>query len=332
MYKFIISICLVLATSFLAATAEVEKVVILGKGPAGLSAAIFSGQANLRPLVLTGPECTTQLGIIHSIDNYPGFPEPIPGKELLDRLQEQAVKFGTRIDDESVVIEVDLENRPFRLLLENGDTIFTESLIIAQGVNRNWLGLEAEEMLKGKGVMGTSICHKEECEGKIVAVVGGGHAALQEAIMISEYASSVILINRGNKFNASMYHQELAFANDKIRILFDTEVTEILDSAQEKVTGIELSNKVTKEKTKISVDGIVIAIGSTPNSNIFDGKLELTKSGHIALPGKTTQSSVPGVFAAGDVSELTYGRVAVSSGTGAMAALDAIKYLATQKQ
>lgn len=331
MYKFIISLCLVLATAFVTVNAEVEKVVILGKGPAGLSAAIFSGQANLSPLVLTGPECTTQLGIIHSIDNYPGFPEPIPGKELLQRFQEQAIKFGTRIDDESVVIDVDLESRPFQLFLESGETIFTESLIIAQGVNRNWLGLDAEEKLKGKGVMGTSICHKEECEGKIVAVVGGGHAALQEAIMISEYASSVILINRSNKFNASMYHQEIAFANDKIRILYDTDVVNILDVEQEKVTGIEVANKLTKEKTKISVDGVVIAIGSKPNSNVFEGQLELTQSGHIALPGKTTQTSVPGVFAAGDVSEITYGRVSVAAGAGAMAALDVIKYLATEK-
>lgn len=332
MVNYIAAFFLSVSVLFAPLAASVEKVVILGGGPAGLSAAIFTAQANLNPLVLTGSDCGGQMSIIHSIDNFPGFPEQIPGKELLERFQIQAEKFGARVNKNSIVVDADLQSRPIVLFLENGDAVYTETLIIAQGVNRSWLGLEAEQKLQGKGVMGTSLCSREEYLGKSVAVVGGGHAALQEAIMISEFASSVFLINRSDKFNASNYHQELAFANEKIQIFYESDVIEIADVEADKVTGITVHNRTSNEKISLPVDGVVIAIGSKPNSNIFDGQLELTATGHIHLPEKNTQTSVPGVFAAGDITERAYGRAAIAAGAGAMAALDVVRFLTNHKK
>lgn len=320
-----IILCLAVFLSFANAEA-MEKVVILGSGPAGLTSAIIAGQADLSPLVIEGEQCEGQLEIIHKIDNYPGFPEEIGGKELLLRFREQAIKFGARVEGEGRIKEVDLETRPFKIIFENDNIIETETLIIAQGVTKKWLGLDSEQELRGKGVMSTSICKRKDFEGKAVAVVGGGHAALQEALTIAEFASSVTIVNRSKTFNASAYHQNEVFSNEKIQVLYETEVNDILDISEDKVTGLALESK-NGETFTLPVEGVVIAIGSTPNSVIFNGKLELTADGHVAISGKTTETNIPGVFAAGDVSEVSYGRVITAAGTGAMAALDTIKYL-----
>lgn len=330
MKKFLLTLIFITFFQISFASDEIEKVVILGSGPAGLTSAILTGQASLNPLVVEGPKCLGQLEIIHKIDNYPGFPEEIGGDELLKKFREQALKFGTHFENSSNVVEINLEQRPFQILFEDGKVVYAEALIIAQGVTKRWLGLESEQLLRGKGVMGTSVCQKEKYQDKIVTVVGGGHAALQEALLISEFASKVYLINRSDKFNASVYHQNLAFANSKIEIIYNSDVEEIQDLAQDHVTSVSVRNLKTDQMQNFATDGVVIAIGSTPNTDIFKGKLELTASGHIALKGKNMSTSVEGVFAAGDASEMSYGRVIVASGTGGMAALDAIKFLSAK--
>lgn len=308
-----------------------ENVVIIGAGPAGTTSAMIAGQADLNPLVIEGPTCTGQLEIIHLIDNYPGFLEEVSGAELLSLFRQQAVRYGARYDSREIV-EIDLSNRPFQITLNDGDVILSESIIAAQGVTKKWLGLENEEKLLGKGVMGTSICKRGEFEGKEVAVVGGGHAALQEALTIAEFASKVTLVNRSTAFNASAYHQNLVFSNAKIEIIYQTEVEDILDPAQGHVTELRLKNSKTGEKSSLPVDGVVIAIGSSPNTDLFKDQIQLTPTRHLALPNKNTQTSVQGVFAAGDVSELSYGRVITAAGTGAMAALDTIRFLTENKK
>lgn len=326
--KFVIYLFLFITTTFSCGVAEEshEQVVIIGGGPAGMTSALVTGQAELHPLVIEGPQCTGQLEIIHLIDNYPGFLEEINGAELLSLFRQQAVKFGARFDHRKIV-KIDFSERPFRITLEDGDSILSDSIIAASGVEKKWLGLENEEKLRGKGVMSTSICKREEFEGKEVAIVGGGHAALQEALTIAEFASKVTIINRSTFFNASAYHQNLAFSNDKIKILYQTEVEDILDPEQDHVTEIVLKNSQNGETFRLPTDGVVIAIGSSPNTSLFQDQATLTPSGHLALPGKNTQTSIPGFFAAGDVSELSYGRVITAAGTGAMAAIDAIKFL-----
>lgn len=310
-------------------TAEVEKLVIIGSGAAGSSAAIFAGQANISPLVIQDTDCKAQMALIHKIDNYPGMLEEIDGHELLTRFREQAQFFGARFQEGSV-IEVDLLNRPFRIELCDGSSIYAESIIIASGGEKRWLGIPNEQALRGKGVVGATFCRGIDFTGKNVIVVGGGHAALQEAQYISDKAKSVIIVNRSKYFNASKFHQELVFNNEKINILYDTEIDNILDISQNKVTGVVLRNKTNQKIETLDADIVLIAIGSKPNSELFKDQLELTADGQIVINGKNMSTSIPGVFAAGDVSDVAYGRVVISAGAGAMAAMDAIRYLSTK--
>lgn len=311
-------------------TAEIEKVVILGAGAAGSSAAIFTAQAGLDPIVILDRDCNAQIALIHNIDNYPGIVEPIDGFELLKNFRTQAERFGARFISDSVA-EIDVTNRPFKIELKSGHIIYSESLIIASGTTKRWLNLSSEQALLGKGVVSATFCKDTDYTGKNVIVIGGGHAALQEALHISNQAKNITIVNHGSKFNASQYHQDEAFTKENINIVYETEVIEVLDVEQDKVTGIAARHLETGEEQFLPADIVIMSIGSTPNSVIFKDKLDLTPSGNVIIKGNNTATSIPGVFAAGDITNVAYGRVVIACGTGAMAALDVVRYLESLK-
>ncbi len=325
-FNFILLACLqILLTSGIQAT-EIENLVILGSGAAGSSAAIFAAQGGLNPLVIQDSDCNAQMALIHNIDNYPGILEEIEGVDLLNKFRVQAQQFGARFQEDSVK-EVDVLNRPFRIELVSGQTIYTHALIVATGTTKRWLDLPNETALRKKGVTAASFCRNANFEGKEVVVIGGGHAALQEAQHVSDMATKVTIVNRGKKFAASKFHQDMVFKNKKIHVMYETEVEDILDPSADKVTGILLKNSQTQEMTHMPTDIVVVAIGHKANSELFQDQLKLTSSGQIVLNGQNMATSVPGVFAAGDVTSMSYGRVVIAAGMGAMAALDAIRYL-----
>jgi thioredoxin reductase (NADPH) len=326
LFKYVLFI--ILCSSGIAkADSEIEKIVIIGAGAAGSSAAIFAGQAALKPLVIQDTDyCLAQIALIHGIDNYPGSLDGIEGVELMHKFRMQAEKFGARFVVDTV-IEVDLLNKPFRIEFASGKTVYTESIIIASGTTKKWLNLPNEQALRGKGVVSATFCKLANYHGKNVAVIGGGHAALQEAIHMSDTAKHVTLINRSNKFAASIFHQNQAFARPNIEILYNTEVDDVFNIVEGKVTGVQLRNNQTLKTSVKDIDLLVVAIGNKPNTELFANQLELTSAGNIVIKGKNSSTSVPGVFAAGDVTDVAYGRVVIAAGQGAMAALDAARYL-----
>lgn len=305
---------------------EVEKLLIIGSGAAGSSAAIFAAQANLHPLVVQDVDCNAQVALIHKIDNYPGVLEEIDGIELLNTFRKQAEKFGARFVQDTV-IEVDFVNRPFKIEFSSGKTVYAEAVIVAAGNTKKWLGLQNEQILRGKGVVSATFCKDTDYRGKDVVVIGGGHAALQEAIYVSNQAKNVTIINRGDKFNASKFHQNAVFNSNNIEVLYNTSVDDILDVSRNQVTGVVLRNNKDQQVEHRLTDIIIVAIGNQPNTDLFEGQLELTPSGNIVTKGKNTATNISGVFAAGDITDMSYGRVVVAAGTGAMAALDAVRYL-----
>jgi len=305
---------------------QVEEVVILGSGAAGSSAAIFTAQANRHPLVIQDIDCKAQMALIHTIDNYPGMLEEVEGVDLLNRFRTQAKAFGARFQEGSV-LEVDLLNRPFRIKLSDGQTIHAKTLIIAAGTVKQWLELPNEQALRGRGVISASFCKQTNFKDKKVIVIGGGHAALQEAHFLSAVAKKVILVNRGSTFNASKFHQDLVMNNKKIEIIYNTKVEDVLDVSRGLFTSVVLKNKQTNEISEIPADILLVAIGNTPNSKLFKDQLEVSPKGQIVIHGKNSSTNIPGVFAAGDVSDVSYGRVVIAAGSGAMAALDATRYL-----
>lgn len=310
---------------------EVEKLVIIGAGAAGSSAAIFGAQADLNPLVIQDVDCQAQMALIHSIDNYPGVLEDIDGYELLLNFRKQADKFGARFIKETVT-SVDLSSKPFRIDFASSKTVYADSIIIASGTKKRWTDLPNELALRGKGVVSATFCKDTDYSGKNVVVIGGGHAALQEAIHIADQAQNITIINRGDKFNASKFHQNVVFEKSNISVLYNTEVEDILDVTQDKVTGVMLRNKHTQETEFKATDIVIVAIGNMPNSELFKGQLELSLNGNIIIRGKNSATSVPGVFAAGDITDVTYGRVIVAAGSGAMAGIDAVRYLDSLKE
>jgi thioredoxin reductase (NADPH) len=304
----------------------IEKLVILGSGPAGLTSAIYAGQANLKPLVIEGEECDGQLGSVFQMENFPGFPDGIKGGDLIERMHVQAENFGAHFLP-GKILEVDLINRPFRLTLSDGRTVYAESMILASGTSKRWLGLESEDALKGKGVSGSATCDGPLFQDKEVVVVGGSDAALEEALALTKYASKVALIHRSNKLNASTYLQDRIFQDKKIQVIWDSAVEEILDPAQDSVTGIILRNLKSGEKTNFRCDGVFVSIGRQPNTALFQEQIEMSASGLIKVASPSTRTNIPGVFAAGDVADPTYRKAITASAMGCMAAMDAILYL-----
>jgi len=298
-------------------------VTILGSGPAGLTAAIYARRAELKTIVATGTSPGGQLTITSTVENFPGFPEGIDGPELMDRIQKQAEKFGAEIDMGEATA-IDLESKPFKVSI-GSRTVETRAIIIATGSAYRWLGLESETKLRGKGVSTCATCDGFFFTGKHVAVIGGGDAAIEEAVFLTRFASKVTIVHRRNELRASKAMQKKALEHPKIGFEWDSIVEDIRDPSKNKVTALALKNAKTGERKELPVEGVFVAVGHDPATAIFKGKIELDEKGYVVTRG--TRTSVPGVFAAGDVQDPRYRQAISAAGSGCQAAIEALKYL-----
>ena len=321
----------------MAQTEIARKVVILGSGPAGLTAAIYASRAQLEPLVIDGPQPGGQLTITTDVENYPGFSNGIMGPEMMNEFRAQAERFGTEIIN-IWIDKVDLSERPFTLYgKESEDSaeittiIKAETLIISTGASAKWLGIPGEEPvpegLGGNGVSACATCDGFFFRGKPVVIVGGGDTAMEEATFLTRFASKVTLMHRREEFRASRIMQERVFANEKIEIMWHTEVKEILGTKEEGVTGVKIYNNQTKEESTFPTQGVFIAIGHKPNTELFKGVLDMDETGYLKTEGRTMKTKIPGVFASGDAQDHYYRQAVTAAGTGCMAAIDAERFL-----
>ncbi len=313
---------------------ETRKVIIIGSGPAGHTAAIYAARANLRPLMfeglVRGGIPGGQLMITNDVENYPGFPAKITGPDLMKAFRDQSVHQGAEVVTEDVT-RVDLSRRPFRVWAGDDDVEHAaETLIVATGAQAKWLGIESEFALRGKGVSACAVCDGAFFRNQDVVVVGGGDTAMEESMYLSGLCKSVSLVHRRDVFRASKAMQDRVLRNPKIKIFYNTEIDEILDVARGEVTGVRIRNNRTGEKHLIEATGYFVAIGHIPNTDLFKDSLELHDNGYIKTKPGTTQTSVPGVFASGDVQDFTYRQAVTAAGTGCMAALEAERWLAAQ--
>lgn len=303
------------------------NVVIIGSGCAGLTAAIYTARANLKPLVLDGHEPGGQLSLTTHVENFPGFPDGIMGPELIENMRKQAQRFGAEFKA-GAVTEVDLTKRPFKIIAGK-DTYETRSLIVAAGASARLLGLEGERELIGRGLSTCATCDGYFFRGKPIAVVGGGDSAMEEANFLSRYASRVYLIHRREEYRASKIMIDRAKANEKVEFVVPYVVEEIL-APEKVVTGVRLKNVKTGEKRELALDGVFVAIGHDPNSTVFRGKVNTDENGYI-LAKHGSLTNIPGVFVAGDVQDHRYRQAVTAAGSGCMAALDAEKFLEEHK-
>ncbi len=314
-----------------------RKVVILGSGPAGLTAAIYASRAELEPLVIDGPQPGGQLTITTDVENYPGFADGIMGPALMEQFRQQAVRFGTEIIN-LWIDKVDLSKRPFTLFgkeSEDSDEITTEvyadTLIIATGASAKWLGVKGEEPvpegLGGNGVSACATCDGFFFRGKPIVVVGGGDTAMEEALFLTRFASSVTLAHRREEFRASKIMQERVLAHDKINVLWNTELKEIHGTKESGVESVTLFNNKTNETSDFPTQGVFIAIGHKPNTDLFKGVLDMDDVGYLKTEGRTMKTNIPGVFACGDAQDSYYRQAVTAAGTGCMAAIDAERFL-----
>jgi thioredoxin reductase (NADPH) len=305
--------------------AIIRDVVIIGSGPAGLTAALYTARANLKPLVIEGLEAGGQLTLTTMVENWPGFRDGIMGPALMDEMRAQAQRFGAEIVS-GIVARVDLSHRPFTLHVGDGEEVKARTLIIATGASARLLGLHSERVLMGHGVSTCATCDGYFFRNRPIAVVGGGDSALEEAIYLAKLASHVTLIHRRDKLRASKIMQDKALAHPKISFAWNSEVESVLDNGKGEVNGVRLRNVVTNQISDIEIDGLFVAIGHTPNTKLFVGQLELDPNGYL-ITHDGTKTSVPGVFAAGDVQDHAYRQAVTAAGSGCMAALDAERYL-----
>ncbi|MFL5799272.1 MAG: thioredoxin-disulfide reductase [Actinomycetota bacterium] len=301
---------------------EERNVVILGSGPAGLTAALYAARANLKPVVLKGIDAGGQLMLTTEVENFPGFPDAVLGPELMERMEKQAGRFEAELLHQAVT-RVDLSERPFGVWA--GDEEWrARSLIVATGASARWLGVPGEDRLRGRGVSSCATCDGFFFRGQELVVVGGGDSAVEEATFLTRFATGVTIVHRRGELRASKIMQERAFANDKIDFVWDSAVEEILGNGS--VSGVRLKNLKTGESTERETGGVFVAIGHTPNTSLFEGQMELA-NGYIAVDEPTTRTSVEGVFAAGDVVDFTYRQAITAAGMGCKAAMDAERFL-----
>jgi thioredoxin reductase (NADPH) len=305
-----------------------ENVVIVGTGPAGLTAAIYTARANLNPLVIEGFQPGGQLITTADIENYPGFPEGISGPELMDLCRRQAERFGARFKSGEVVSAC-LTCLPHRLTLGDGETIEAKTIIISTGASAQYLGLESEQKLIGRGVSGCATCDGAFYRDVPVAVVGGGDTALEEALFLTHFASKVTVIHRRDQFRASKIMADRLLAHPKIEVIWDSVIEEVLDIAKNEVTGIKLRNIKTGEISELAVSGLFVAIGHKPNTKVFTGQLDMDHAGYLIT--RNTCTNIDGVFAAGDVQDSIYRQAVTAAGSGCMAARETERFLEGMK-
>lgn len=311
-----------------------ENVVIIGSGPAGYTAAVYAARANLNPLMFAGEPHDVmlpggQLMLTSDVENYPGFPEGVQGPELMEKFKAQAERFGTRIEMKDVT-KVDFSKRPLEVWA--GDRVVrTKTVIIATGAGSKWLGLPSEKALFKRGVTSCATCDGFFHRGKPVVVVGGGDSALEEALFLSRMCESVTVVHRRDALRASKIMQRRAFENPKIKFVWDSVVTEVLDVDLGKVTGVRIRNVKTNKEDVLPCTGLFVAIGHEPNTALFKGQIQLDEKGYIVTRPGSSYTSVPGVFAAGDAADHVYRQAVTAAGTGCMAAIDAERWLETEE-
>ena len=306
-------------------TNEVREVIILGSGPAGLTAAIYAARAELKPLVLEGLQPGGQLTITTDVDNYPGFEHGVMGPDLMVIMKKQAERFGTELE-QVIVDRVELSG-DIKTVYAGDKEYRCRALIISTGATARWLGLESEDKLKGYGVSACATCDGFFFKGKVIAVVGGGDAAVEEATFLTKFGTKVYLIHRRDELRASKAMQARASANEKMEMVWNSTVEEVLGTPETGLTGVRLKNTKSGELSELECQGLFIAIGHEPNTKIFEGQLDMDEKGYLPTETGSTKTNIPGVFAAGDVSDHVYRQAITAAGMGCMAALDAERYL-----
>ncbi|MBN53748.1 MAG: thioredoxin-disulfide reductase [Alphaproteobacteria bacterium] len=308
------------------------KVLIIGSGPAGYTAAIYAARANLEPMLIAGLQPGGQLTITTDVENYPGFAEAIQGPWLMEQMQAQAEHVGTELVND-IVIDVDFEQRPYTVKTDSGKTITADTVIICTGAQARWLGLESETKFQSFGVSACATCDGFFYRGKKVAVVGGGNTAVEEALFLTNFAESVTLIRRRDELRAEKIMQDRLFNNPKVTVIWDHVVDEVLgtedgNTGAKSVTGLRLKSMKDDTTQDIDVDGLFVAIGHDPATKLFKGKVEMDDEGYIVTAADSTRTNIPGVYAAGDVKDKVYRQAVTAAGMGCMAALEAERYLA----
>jgi thioredoxin reductase (NADPH) len=305
-----------------------SKVIIIGSGPAGYTAAIYAARAMLEPVMISGLQPGGQLTITTDVENYPGFADVIQGPWLMDQMKAQAEHYGTNFVHD-VIVEVDFDHRPFTLTGDSGAKYTADAVIIATGAQARWLGLPSETKYQGFGVSACATCDGFFYRGKEVVVVGGGNTALEEALFLTNFASKVTMIHRRGEFRGERILQDRVFKNPKIEVIWNAEVDEVVGSAMPpSVTGIKIRDAKSGNTSELKVDGVFIAIGHSPATAVFSGKLDMKPGGYLKVIPGSTQTNIAGVFAAGDVTDDVYRQAVTAAGMGCMAALEAEKYLA----
>ncbi len=307
-----------------------EKVIIVGSGPAGLTAAIYTARANLDPICYTGMLPGGQLMTTTDVENYPGFPEGRMGPQLMDDFRKQAERFGAKMED-NLVEKVDLTQKPFKVWpAGSADPVEAETVIVSTGAEPKLLKLDKEAELMGRGLSTCATCDGAFFRDKVIAVVGGGDSAMEEATFLTRFASKVYLLHRRDEFRASKIMQERALANEKIEVIYNTTVSEYL-SADGKLTGAKLKDTVNGEETDLELDGLFLAIGHTPNTELFKDQLDMDENGYLLVKPGTSLTNIEGVFACGDCQDHVYRQAITAAGTGCMAAIDAERWIASNE-
>ncbi len=310
------------------------RILIVGSGPAGYTAAIYSARADLKPVVIAGSGMDSNIGVpggqlmlTTDVENFPGYPDGVTGPEMMEHLQRQAERFGAEVIFTDATA-IDVSKRPF--MVESGEGKFTcDALIVATGAKANWLGLESEKRLQNRGVSACATCDGALYRNKAISVVGGGDSALEEALFLTRFGRKVIVIHRRDKLRGSKIMQERAFSNEKVEFLWNHVVLQVL--GKDEVTGLKVKNVKTGEESEIAVDAMFVAIGHTPNTDVFKGQLELDEKGYLRVESWNTYTSVEGVFACGDVMDRVYRQAITAAGTGCMAAIDSERWLAEKE-